>query len=295
MDFLIAKIVFLLESWKRSKDVEFKNIPIKIITQSVVCKTDLKSLLIKMILQMIHIRSLLKESCPGNKELYQLHKLTHNDALSSDISTSKLWYAFYLLLKKDYKSTLNTVNQILSNIAPFAMNCCCDVSDHWGSTEAKELYVDKFMDPEITVQHRAKTAWLVSFLVDKDMAHVMPLAIQIELLFHDHAVFAFMKLSLYVCAYYLMFLCYHELHQYDQRDGALRQLVDVANNVRQTGPYHYQSWNIIGHCLFLAGHKAPAHSFFINSYQYTQRKPPYDQYNSALHYLQCLFRCDCIM
>ena len=250
---------------------------------SVVSKTHLKICFIKKLLQMLHIKALLISACPGNKELYQLHKFTNNDALSTDISTSKLWYAFYLLMRKDYTSTLSTVNQMLSNITPFALYCAC------GNSEAKEFYVDRFMDSEMTVETRLNTAWLVPFMVDKDMAHVMPLAIQIEILFHDHVHIPLMPLSPYVCAYYLMFLCYHELHQYDNRDRALCQLVDVANNGRQSGPYTYRSWNITGHCLFLAGDTTQAREFFIRSYQDTQNDPPYDKYNSALYYLQCMF------
>ena len=253
-------------------------------------KTHLKICFIKKSLQMHHIRALLISSCPGNKEVYQLHKLTHNDALSTDISTGKLWYAFYLLMRKDYTSTLSTVNQLLSNITPYALyRCGCGNPDHWGSTEAKEFYVDRFIDSEITVENRLKTAWLRPFMVDKNMAHVMPLAIQIELLFNDHHNYLLMELSPYVCAYYLMFLCNHELHQYDNRDRALRQLVDVANTVWQSGPGPQESWNITGHCLFLAGDTTQAHEFFIRSYRLTKRNPPWDKYNSALHYLQCLF------
>ena len=103
------------------------------------------------------------------------------------------------------------------------------------------------------------------------MAHMMPLAIQIELLFNDHADYPAMHLSPYVCAYYLMFLCYHELHQYANRDRALRQLVDAANNRCQAGPCPYQSWNITGHCLFLAGDTTQAHDVFIRSYQVQPR------------------------
>ena len=256
---------------------------------SVASKTHLKICLVKKSLQRLHITALLISSCPGNKELYQLDKLTHNDALSTDISTGKLWYAFYLLMRKDYTSTLSTVNHMLSNITPFSLYCCCDLSGHWGSTEAKELFVHRFMDSEITVENRLKMAWLVPFLVEKNMAHMMPLAIQIELLSHDHVVFPFMWLSPYVCAYYLMFLCYHELPQYDKRSQALRQLVDIVNNTNQSGPFHYKSWNITGHCLFLAGDTTQAHKFFIRSYQHTLDIPPHDKYNSALHYIKCLF------
>ena len=257
---------------------------------SVVSKTHLKICLIKILLRMLHIRPLLISVCPGNKEVYQLYKLTHNDALSTEISTSKLWYAFYLLMRKDYTSTLATVNQLLSKISPFALKACnCVDSDHWGSNEAKELYVRRFINSEVTVEHRLKTAWLRPFLVGTDMAYVMPVAIQIELLFNDRDEFPLLVLSPYMCAYYLMFLCYHELHQYNNRDRALRQLVDVANNDRQSGPNNHHSWNITGHCLFLTGDTTHAHEFFIRSYQHTLNDPPWDKYNSALHYLQCLF------
>ena len=263
---------------------------------SVVSKTHLKICLIKKSLQMLHITALLKSPCLENKEVYRLHKLTNNYALSTDISTGKLWYAFYLLMRKDYTSTLSTVSQLLSDITPFSLySCCCGDSDHWGRTEAKELYADMFIDSEITVENRARTTWLVPFLVDKEMFHVMPLAIQIELLFNDHGMVPRIRLSPYVCAYYLMFLCYHELHKYDNRERALRQLVDVALNRRQNGPYYHQSLNITGHCLFLVGATTEAHEFFITSYRRTKPFPPWDKHNSALHYLQCLFRCQCIV
>ena len=261
---------------------------------SVVSKTHLKICLIKISLQILPIIHLFLSSRAGNKEVYQLHKLAHNDALSTDISTCKLWYAFYHLMRKDYTSTLSTVNHILSDITPFALYfrpCSCGGSQHWGSTEAKEFYADMFMDSDITVENRRKTAWLMPFMVDKDMAHVMPLAIQVELLFHDNAFDPLMHLSPYTCAYYLMFLCYHELHQYDKRDRALRQLVDVANNIWQLGPHPHHSLNIIGHCLFLAGDTAQAHEIFVKSWQLTVNHPLWDKHNSASHYLQCLFGC----
>ena len=142
---------------------------------SVGSKTHLKICLIKKSLQMLHIRALLISSCLGNKEVYQLYKLTHNDALSTDITTGKLWYAFYLLMRKDYTSTLSIVNQLLSYITPFALfACACSNPDHYGSTEAREFYVDRFIDSEITVENRLKTAWLTPFMVGKDMAHMMP-------------------------------------------------------------------------------------------------------------------------
>ena len=188
-----------------------------------------------------------------------------------------------------YTSTLSTVNQLLSNIAPFALYCCCQNPDHWGRTEAKELYIHNFMDSDITSENQAKTAWLVPFGIKENMAYAMPLAIQIEFRFYD-SFFHVVQLSPYVCAFYLMFLCYHELGKYNERDRALRQLVDVANTPTQCGPHPHHALNITGHCLFLAGKITQARDFFKYSCEVCQHNPPWDKHNSAMYYLQCLFQ-----
>ena len=255
---------------------------------STVCKTPLKYHFIKKLLHFRHLKSLSSSSI-ANREVYQLHKLSNNDIFSVDVSTCELWYACVQLMKRDFKSTLSTVNHILSNIEPFTMYFCCHNSNHWGTFESKKLYVEMFTGKEITVADRVKTTCLLPLLVHKDLVHVMPLAIQIEAYFFLHGVKVFMPLSPFVCAYYLMFFSHHELHQYDERDRALRQLVDVANNELQSGPANYLSENITGHCLLIAGNKDQAYDFFIRSYESTKRRPPSDKHNSAFHYLNFFF------
>ena len=83
-----------------------------------------------------------------------------------------------------------------------------------------------------------------------------------------------------------MFLCYHELRQYGERDRALRLLIDVVDDPGQHGAAWYHSLNIAGHYLLLAGQRDSAREMFIISYKVTQRHPPCDKYNSALYYLQ---------
>ena len=109
-----------------------------------VCKTPAKSIVLKRILQLLHMKPIMSPFS-DNRKVYHLHKTIDYDALSTDISTCKLWYAFFLLKKGDYTSTLSTVNQMLSNIAPFALYCCCQNPDHWGSAEAKDLFVHSFI------------------------------------------------------------------------------------------------------------------------------------------------------
>ena len=111
-------------------------------------------------------------------------------------------------------------------------------------TEAEHLYVDRFLHSESSTMERVREAWLCELVVRKSQTKVMPLGIQIELYFYD--AFHHFWLSPFICLYYLQFLCYHELHQYDNRDRALRQLVNVTNNDEQCGDFRHHSYNIAG-------------------------------------------------
>ena len=258
---------------------------------SLPCKTCLKSLLLKALLfksEILdkHCRTI-NTSSLGNRDVYSLLQFTtHDKSLAYDISTSKLWCAMLLLTKKDYASTLRIVNQVLSSIPPYALALACCKSDHntQNLTEAEHLYVDKFMHSECSTIERAREAWLCELIVHKSQTKAMPLAIQIELYFSDD-VANLLCLSPFTCLYYLMFLCYHELHQYDNRDRALRQLVDIANNERW-GHLHRHSYNIAGHCLLVAGEKDRARDMFLRSYGFTLCQiPSFVKFNSALLYM----------
>ena len=115
--------------------------------------------------------------------------------------------------------------------------------------------------------------------------HSLPLAIQVEIRFSDDSSKG-VKISPFTCAHYLMFLCYHELRRYEERDNALRLLIDTIDSLEQLENRRYHSFNITGHCLLLAGHTFHACVMFVRSYLLTQMNKPYDKYNSAIHYLE---------
>ena len=140
------------------------------------CKTPLKTLLIKILLHLHYFKSSIS-LCPGSKKLYHIHQITHSDALSVDISTGKLWYAFLLLKNRDYTSTLTIVNQVLSNIVPFALNVCTDSHLHRENIEAQRLYMDVFLASEESTEERSRKGWLLDLMVCRYMTHMMPLAI----------------------------------------------------------------------------------------------------------------------
>ena len=252
------------------------------------CKRPLMTIVMRKLSFEKHIDSIKPTNVQGNKGLYQLYRTANNDTCSFDISTCKLWCAILLYMKGFIPATLDIINTVLSSIPPFAMymterGICA-------SNEAKELYVNMFLDSAVPMFQRARTAWMFDLIIVHDMINMVPLAIQIELFFHtNHAVPV--SLSPFTCTYYLQFLCYHNMHQYDNRDHVLQELIDIVNDRYQNRiGYPLISLNITGHCLLLAGRRGQALVMFQMSYRFTKDEHPLiHQTNSATWYLQNCF------
>ena len=215
---------------------------------------------------------------PGNRDAYKLGQLAHSDATSFDISTCKLWYAMVSLMRMDYAACLRTVNDALSQIPPFALYMSGPILI--SSRESASLYEDVYLQSDADVVERLRTSCLLDLQFSKHMSYIinLPLAIYVELsVCHEHRG---VRVSPFVFAYYLMFLCHHELHQYYDGDRALRLLVDTVNNPEQRDTFYHHSLNIARHCLFLAGQRERAHEMFLRSYQATEGSPEH-KYNSA--------------
>ena len=223
---------------------------------------------------------------PGNRDAYKFGRIAHSDAASFDISTCKLLYAMVSLKRTDYAACLRTVNNVLSRIPPYALYMSVGIL--LSSRESASLYQHVYLQSDADVMERLTTSWLQDLWFYKHMLHNInfPSAVRIELSVCDEDIGV--RVSPFVFAYYLMFLCHHELHQYDDRDRALRLLVDTVNNPEQCGGLAHCSINIAGHCLLLAGQRDRARVMFLQSYQLTQTRPPHHKYNSALHYLQSI-------
>ena len=253
------------------------------IIQAMPCKTDLKSLFIMQLLFENYVwpsRVLCSE-----ENLHRLHQTsTQTESLSFDLSTCKIWYAMGLLTKHDYHSALVIVNQVLSDIPPYVLHYAIDLDRE--PTEADELYVDMFLDSEHSTIQRSRQAWMCELIVHKSRYEAMPLAIQIELYFCDTLAFNYIFLSPVTCLYYLEFLCYHELNQYEKRNHALRQLVDIVvnNKYRRHGLDFFHTINIAGHCLLIAGEIDQANDMFV--WSNLNNNPPWDKFNSAPWYMK---------
>ena len=198
---------------------------------SLPCFTCLKGLVLTQLRLKKHITAL------KNKTIQEVQEIVQDNAsYTNDLSTCRLWFGLVLLNKCDYSSTITMVNQVLSNIPPFALYASSGVK-----SEAKRLYVERFSNSSETMMERVKSAWLMDLIFTTSETEVVPLAIQIELYFCNKNIDA-VFLSPFVCAYYLQFLCYHELGQYANRDRVLRQLMEVDNE--QSGAYPHYSMNV---------------------------------------------------
>ena len=189
-----------------------------------------------------------------------------------------------MTIRADYSLSLVAIHKVLSSIPPLALYCSpCDL--RYVSNETKNWYVDVFSFNCNSVTERARKEWMFDIIIMPSDVDMVPAAIQIELT-HCDKMFG-VHLSPFVCAYYLMFLNYHALRKYENRDRALRQLIEAVNNREQCGAFTWHSYNIAGHCLLYIGLHEQARDMFIQSYQFTSNSP-YHRLNSARLYLQCL-------
>ena len=167
-----------------------------------------------------------------------------------DIATDKLWISILFLLKADYSSALFTINKLLSSIPPYAVYFNHDMKRH----EFHVLFVDMFSHSDLF--EAAKRAWVFNLCVFKCGMSVFPTAIQSS--------YDCVKISPFTLAHYLQFLCYHNLRQYENRNHALRQLVEVVQNNKQNGCacIRVLGYEIAGHCLWYVGEIARATEMF---------------------------------
>ena len=245
---------------------------------SLFCKTPLHDLVLKCVLLNIHIKSATDSSSSRNKCAYRLKQTAQLDMCSFDISTCKLWCANCLYMTGNYRSALDIISQLLSSIPPYAMH-------RHASTEAELLYRDVYCGSDLTIIQKAKKAWMFEMFFWNGTAYPLPQVIKTELYFNKFHV----TLSPFTCAYYLQFLCYNDLHQYENRDRALEQLVDFAKHAAVKSEMHrvsYSDLNIAGHCLLLAGKITEAREMFYLSYTLTEQFTPFHHaQNSARWYL----------
>ena len=248
--------------------------------------TSLSLFLMGRLCLLIATRKLYNYVHQGNKYVHYHMTLLSRNVYGTDIATSKLWLATFLLQRGDYYRSIQNVNDVLSSIPPYALYF--SGTGIKSGEDSKQLYVDRYCDRNTDVLCRAKEAWLFDMTITHSEYSFVPRAIQTELDYCDPRVGVFISPFTYV--YYLIFLCYHGLGQYDNRDRALRQLVDTVKDRERCAVLGYYSYNIAGHCLLMAWNVEMARYMFLRSAQLTnrQRSRAFDKYNAAYKYLSLM-------
>ena len=235
---------------------------------------------------LIATKKLYNSSHQCNRYVYYHMTLLSRNVYGTDIATSKLWLATFLLQQGDYCRSLQNVNDVLSSIPPYALYYIgVGIASGENSTQ---LYVDSYCGRNTEILCRAKKAWLFDMHITHSEYSFMPRAIQIELDYCDPDIGVI--ISPFTYSYYLMFLCYNGLGQYDNRDHALRQFMDTVNDKERCFLQRHHSYNIAGHCMLIAGNIDIALLLFIESANFTHELPGsvLDKYNSSYYFLSNL-------
>ena len=251
--------------------------------KSEVSSTSLDMFVFRRLCLLIVITKLYNSSHQCNKYLHYFMRSLSKNVYGTDLSSSKLWLATYLLQQGDYHKSLQNVKDVLSSILPYALYVCGE--DIKSGDDCKQLYVERYY-AHTDILCRAKEAWLFDMRINLSDYSFMPRAIQIELDYCDPTMG--ISISPFTYMYYLVFLCYNGLGQNDDRDRALRQLVDTVNDDEMCGLRRHHSFNIAGHCMLMAGYEA--RGLFEKSAQFTHtlRSRVFDKYNAAYKYLSLM-------
>ena len=249
-------------------------------------QTSLSVFFIRRLGLLIATRKLYNSVHQCNKYVHYHMTLLSRNVYGTDIATSKLWLATFILQQGDYCKSLQNANEVLSSIPPYALYYSGGIKS---GEDSKQLYVDRYCGRNTDVLYRAKDAWLFDMIIIQSEYSFVPRAIQVELDHCDPSVGV--DISPFIYAYYLMFLCYHGLGQYDDRYRALRQLMDTVNDDVRCGAFRYHSYNIAGHCLLMVGYVEMARDMFLKSARFTHQPNiscVLDKYNAAYKYLSLM-------
>ena len=164
--------------------------------------TSLAMFAIKFVCHFIVIRTLYNYSHQRNRYLHYLMTSLRKNMYGTDLASSKLWLATFLLQRGDYHRSLQNVNDVLSSIPPYALYY--SGRSIKSGDDSKKLYVDRYCGRNTDILCRAKETWLFDMHITHSEYSFVPRAIQIEL---DHCDPNYgVDISPFTYAYYVMFL-----------------------------------------------------------------------------------------
>ena len=218
----------------------------------------------------------------GNKSQYTQIRALDRNVFGNDIANSKLWLATFLCHRADYIGSLQKLNELMLSIPSYAF--------YWdGRFKENSAFDSQYRNQwcHLDVKTISRKAWLLDIDIMGKYYSYFPQAIRIEL--HHCCPGLGISVSPFIYAYYLMFVCFNELGEYDKRHKTLYQLMNIANHKECCSRrLAHAEYNILGHCLLVSGYKEIARATFMKSARISHQTPAsfLDKYNSAYHYLQ---------
>ena len=109
--------------------------------------------------------------------MYYYMNMLDKNVHGTDIASSRLWLATFLLHQGDHRRSLQTMNDIFSSVPPYALCYSVDIRTN---DRCKQLYVRTFSTRNTHTIQRAKEAWLIDMYFTNELYFLVPSAIQIE-------------------------------------------------------------------------------------------------------------------
>ena len=115
--------------------------------------TSLVVFAIRSVCRLIVLRTLCNSSHHCNRYLHYRMTALSKNIYGTDLATSKLWLATFLLHQGDYAGSLQNVNNVLSSIPPYALY-------YSGRIMSGDDSIDRYCGRNTDILCRAKEAWL---------------------------------------------------------------------------------------------------------------------------------------
>ena len=139
--------------------------------------TSLTLFAIRHLCVLIVMRKLSYSSYLCNRYIHYYMAYLNKNVYGTDIATSKIWLATFLLQRGDYCRSLQHVNDMLSSIPPYALYQSGVIRS---GDDSKQLYVDRYCGRNTDILCRAKEAWLFDMRIPRSEYSFVSRAIQIE-------------------------------------------------------------------------------------------------------------------
>ena len=125
--------------------------------------TSFSVFIIRRLCLLIATRKLFNSLNQCNKYVHYHMNLLNRNVYGTDIASSKIWLATFLLQQGDYCKSLQNVNGVLSSTPPYALYF--SGTGIKSGDDSKQLYVDRYCGRNTDI------LWLIPSLIERDVVY----------------------------------------------------------------------------------------------------------------------------